>query len=295
MTDETRARIRARRAECEVRREGTCGRIDILLGYEHGITIEECDACWALGGPSAAAWQREYVQLVVRNTALNYRRVDSVLVLETIVNRHLPAAERAATVLLFAPRIGQERAQKLAEAAGGAALVAQVEALFAAMPDEEQMAALMPSERWSQVSGVWDEIEKASAEEEPELWNIVQKSIYLGDALIGGKIKPEDLVDRRDLNLRNISCFGTDLDGVRHKGACPSLKQQGDEFFCGDCGCGFTKRARLRNKLHRRKLRCPRRMPGFSNARLTVNGKPLSRVTYKAPKTDGVAPGPAGP
>lgn len=73
----------------------------------------------------------------------------------------------------------------------------------------------------------------------------------------------------RTVTLRQLSCFGDPSLGMA---PCPSLRGEPGSRWCGACGCGERKRARLdpddqgRSKLQFTYLECPRRRPGFSNA-----------------------------
>lgn len=88
-------------------------------------------------------------------------------------------------------------------------------------------------------------------------------------------VPPETLAQRRG------SC------GLGGPAACPSLRKSADgvHHWCGDCGCGDKKRAWLDDagkggwtKLHYPYLVCPRGRPGFSNVRITVDGRsPVTR------------------
>lgn len=68
-------------------------------------------------------------------------------------------------------------------------------------------------------------------------------------------------------NLRRDSCFGNDSRFIKQ---CDQLKYNDSlESFCGSCGCGQTKLAKLDGdgytKLHYPYLECPLKKEGFSN------------------------------
>lgn len=273
-----RERLRARMAECELRRPGTCGRLDLLLGYEHAITMDECDACFAAGGgdphsPPARAHQVRYVQVVVRNLSRRPERLQP-LALEALIRRHLDPDARPAVLLEQAPRMGRERSLRIAAESCPSALP-ELRRLFEGMSPEQELAALDPVERWARVASAWAAIEAEveSGEFEPEHWHLGQKAVSLLKAKAAGRGADHEVV-----NTRNISCFGTDLEGRRFKAACPALRLHEGEAYCAECGCGYTRRGRLGDKLTHKKLPCPRAMPGFSNARITIDGKAVQKA-----------------
>lgn len=61
-------------------------------------------------------------------------------------------------------------------------------------------------------------------------------------------------VDKDTLLLRRLSCE-----------TCPARETDGEHSYCGVCGCGKKKMARLDRKLEYPYLRCPLGKPGFSN------------------------------
>jgi hypothetical protein len=78
----------------------------------------------------------------------------------------------------------------------------------------------------------------------------------------------DNKIDKETKQLRILSCFGSnDLE------KCPKLKKSNHSefFYCGGCGCGDHKHTwLLRNekdyaKLDYPVLKCPFKMPGFTN------------------------------
>ena len=68
-------------------------------------------------------------------------------------------------------------------------------------------------------------------------------------------------------NTRRLSCFGNPEKNIPQ---CDQLKESNDfGYFCGACGCGKNKLAKLDGdgytKLHYPYLECPLKKPGFSN------------------------------
>ncbi len=78
------------------------------------------------------------------------------------------------------------------------------------------------------------------------------------------------------LQSRHISCHGTLLDGTVVAPACSKrqVSQDGEHHYCGACGCGDTKIARLDGdgytKLQYPHLECPLKRAGFGNAALPL-------------------------
>jgi hypothetical protein len=76
--------------------------------------------------------------------------------------------------------------------------------------------------------------------------------------------------DDATVATRQRSCFGDPDAGVP---ACPSLRGEEGRRYCGSCGCGDRRMALLdadqhgQSKLRFTYLTCPRRRPGFSNAK----------------------------
>lgn len=77
-------------------------------------------------------------------------------------------------------------------------------------------------------------------------------------------------VDERTYQERHKSCFGD-----QSAAPCPMLVKNAKGAFCGACGCGEKRLARLDDreaeysKLHYPVLQCPLQRPGFSNAERT--------------------------
>jgi hypothetical protein len=296
------AAIRRRMGECEARRLGTCGRIDIALGFDNAIDMETCDGCYARRGPrmfpgeppnspSAIEFRQEYIDTVIGNVKKKIDRQRPTVIL-TVMGRHMDQAEREATMLRVAPRFGRDKAVKIAADIGGETLAQRVDAAFANMSERDQVKAMAPTERWSQVKAQWAAIEK----EPPavEHWSLIRKGANLVTAVASGKH-----VTRESLDLRSVSCHGVTLSGERMKAVCPSRLQVGKRFFCGDCGCGERDQTCIGtlqedgtiepdNKLFYTELPCPRRMPGFSNAILTIGGRSI-----RSDHGDGAPGGPA--
>lgn len=126
-------------------------------------------------------------------------------------------------------------------------------------PEVEQ--AFSKEVRWSQAQGSW---EQASHFQRGSLKDFL-KSLWSRAF--------EEPVSLGDFVQRQLSCA-----------ECPSRKVSGDgvHHFCDECGCGDSKRTWLDDpqgkggytKLHYPYLVCPRGRPGFSNVRLTVDGRP---------------------
>ena len=292
MTDDKNIeRVRIRMSECEVRRHASCGKIDRALGFDNAIEWATCDGCKALqtedqgpDTPAAAAFRAEYCATVVRNVKANLDRAHPTVIL-TILGKHMEPGESGPALMRVAPRIGREKAVEIARRLGGEDLVATVHTAFSGLSEESQVAAMHPAARWEEIEGFWEQLDEESPD--VECWSLRDKVSYWLAAEASGKGVPRDT-----LELRHISCHGTTIGGIVVKKPCPSRKEGPGGYFCGDCGCGFRKRARLDNKLHYRELRCPRRMPGFANAILTVRGEPHAEANQPTPRVAG-SPAPA--
>ncbi len=91
----------------------------------------------------------------------------------------------------------------------------------------------------------------------------------------GRSLLSRSLGDRRvsleQLQVRNVSCHGQTLEGAVVGPACSNrrLSEDGVSHYCGACGCGDKKIARLDGegytKLHYPYLECPIGREGFSN------------------------------
>jgi hypothetical protein len=81
-------------------------------------------------------------------------------------------------------------------------------------------------------------------------------------AVLSGRLEVDDPIVQQRLK----SCMGGD-----GQPRCTALVTEGDGSWCKACGCGKTKMAEIdgspTSKLTFRTLKCPRFMPGFSNAR----------------------------
>lgn len=92
-------RVAARMAECPVRRAGSCGEIDIALGWKDAIPIGHCDKCWRLGGPYSAAGrefrERHAAAIVARVVATGIEHATAAVRL-TVLGRHLTPEHAAA-------------------------------------------------------------------------------------------------------------------------------------------------------------------------------------------------------
>jgi len=84
-----------------MRRQLSCGDVDIGLGWQDNMPLTECDKCWAKGGPwtpEGKAWREGYVSLVVsavRRAGVETFRDD---VRHAMLDRHLPESEKAHTI-----------------------------------------------------------------------------------------------------------------------------------------------------------------------------------------------------
>ena len=110
-------------------------------------------------------------------------------------------------------------------------------------------------------------------------------------------------IDESTKKLRVLSCFGDIAQGGTVK-KCPFLRSSNvseGKFYCGKCGCGDKKRTWLLadgdeySKLDYPKLRCPLKMPGFSNYEMASHSdvrkimlekydiEQLSKITVSSP------------
>ncbi len=228
-----------RMMECSSRRERGCGRIDIALGWIHGMAIEDCSKCWERGCDTtgAADYRRGYVQMVI--SGLNLATVKP-RVLVNILKKHTPADQQKARLLQLAPTLGRETAMQIAKEFG---CEGAVYAVFADMTIREEIDKTHPAVRWSAVA---------------KAWHYAQAKISKGWT--------DKKVDESIKQLRASSCAD-----------CPSKYTGKDgHAYCNECGCGEKDDTRLDGegytKLDYPYLPCPRQMPGFSNALLTVEG-----------------------
>lgn len=67
--------------ECPLRRPKTCGDIDTALGFTNGISMDQCDRCWAAGGPYSETGRAvregivaETVDIIKAKGLHNYKR-----------------------------------------------------------------------------------------------------------------------------------------------------------------------------------------------------------------------------
>lgn len=286
-------RIQARMRECPMRRHATCGDLDTRLGFEQAITMDECDACFAKGGPKAEQHHIDWAGRIVANCKSGIDKLPTVIAL-TVLGKHVTdPMERQVLAIRVAPRLGQKKTLAYAVRVGDAGLTAVLTKLFDGMSAEAEAVAMAPGDRWAEVQSGWESIEKevSAGGFEPETHTLFQKIKFFVKAIAGGKS-----VSWEDLNTRHISCHGTDLDGKTIKAPCPSRRQEKGVMFCGHCGCGLTRAARLDNKLHHKNLVCPRLMPGFSNASITVGGKTIAiPVAAAVPAAEASVAPAAGP
>lgn len=88
----------ARCAECPNRFKGTCADFNMRMGWNHGVPIDDCDACWSLGGPTteaAAEWRASRAADWI--TTFKQRKKLITLPAEAaqaIVDKHLTQLER---------------------------------------------------------------------------------------------------------------------------------------------------------------------------------------------------------
>lgn len=108
-------------------------------------------------------------------------------------------------------------------------------------------------------------------------WAMAEKALSLAASVASGWLA-EDGEDAKTFSLRVLSCYGKPGESP----PCPAraFDQRQSFHYCNDCGCGASRIARIsdvgskpdlpilgpRIKLRFRKLQCPRKMRGFSNA-----------------------------
>lgn len=134
-----------------------------------------------------------------------------------------------------------------------------VDALAKRYPDKA--AAMKAGEEYRAKKG-WEQVRETWAKAESLGKSLLSRGV--GDRVVG---LPQ-------LQARHVSCHGTTLAGATVASPCSKRQpsQDGTTHFCGACGCGDTKIARLDGdgytKLHYPHLECPLERAGFSNQKL---------------------------
>jgi len=251
--------------QCPARRGLGCGDIETRLGWRQGVPLKECNICYDLGGLYSLKdkeWRENYYRTVIDNVlSQNLKEYDPEVIVK-LIEKHCTLDEGRQLLPRLATYIGEETSLRLAVRLN---LVNDIQIIFASLTEDEKIDKLHYSLRWTQE--VHDSFQEA---EEVENWNLVEKGFFFLSAVLSGKH-----VDPDDLNDRYVSCFGINLNGEKVREPCKALKESKiSGYFCGDCGCGDTKKANLKKKLHYKKLRCPRKKKGFYN-QLTVNGNSI--------------------
>jgi hypothetical protein len=263
-------REKARQAQCPLRRTqaglGSCGDVSVRMGFPMGMSLDQCDKCYALGGwEGGTSFRDEYVKESVEK--LKKRLPDlNPPTLAILIRKHMTPAEQRYAILSQALRLGDELALALA-AEVDAACVEDVKQRLTGATEQEKWDALPASKRWGQVKQTWTEAEEVDP-------------LTLGDFV--GSILSGKRVDKETYEQRHISCHGTKSDGTYVQPPCPAREQSkvSGDYFCDDCGCGDWKLARLSTKLSYTKLACPRRRAGFSNATLTISANPKRHEAF---------------
>jgi hypothetical protein len=281
---ETRARHNKRLLECRWRRDlqpiGACAKLNEQLGWVAYLDMDACDRCWNAGAdepdPTAV---KDSIIASMKEKAVGKVPVPAVL---TIAGKHLKGMEQSAYLLKHAAYCGTKA---ITEAKLPQPLTDQALHYLSTLTEAEKVEALSGAQRWAEVQEDW----APHTDEEVEQWSLLQKGAYFADALRSGWLNDKVVKEDADtLQTRRVSCFGN-----LTQAACPSIKQREDgRHYCGDCGCGPKDKALLDgepSKLHRRRLRCPRRRPGFTNALpvqpLTVEGlkAKVAKITKSLP------------
>lgn len=120
----------------------------------------------------------------------------------------------------------------------------------------------------------WTKVKKSWEKAESFLGSMTSRGIISTalDVLNIDKFAGEKVSDEI-YNLRRDSCFGNDGRSIKQ---CDQLKYNNSlESFCGSCGCGQTKLAKLDGegytKLHYPYLECPLKKEGFSNHEIPLS------------------------
>ena len=87
-----------RQRECPLRRErGTCGDIDVALGWKDLLPLSKCDECWKLreAGAEAAArtWRRDHAELVILTVKAKGIETYPAPVRDAMMEKHLDCHE----------------------------------------------------------------------------------------------------------------------------------------------------------------------------------------------------------
>lgn len=251
--------------ECQHRRDtppmGSCRLITEKAGWLAGIGMDTCDECWRKGPgtPEAESFRSGIVSQAVAAVLKSPCGRAPLSVILTIAGKHVPLDKGKELIRESALRGGKEViavAEKLEPGFG-----AEINAIQQNATPEDRLAAMDPSARWAEVREDWED-----RDEDVEQWSLAQKAGYLAEAIISGWLKPGSPEDDEVYDARHGSCFGSATETP-----CRSLATRPDGLhYCADCGCGPKDIATLdhpsKPKLRRRKLRCPRRRRGFTNA-----------------------------
>ena len=245
--------------QCDARRGTSCGYIENKLKTRHLVALNECNICFDLGGlysEKAREWRDNYYRTLISNLINQDLKQYNPEVIINLLEHHCTLNEGRRILLDTATFIGEESALKLSIRFDS---TEDIKVLFSKLSEDEKIQQLHYSLRWT------PEISESFKEaEEVEQWNLAQQGLYFISSILSGKNASQE-----ELKDRYLSCFGIDIDSNQQiKEMCPSAREsQFSGYFCSDCGCGDTKRANLKKKLHYKKLMCPRRRKGFNNSK----------------------------
>jgi hypothetical protein len=260
----------ARLVECRFRRPGgnpSCGYVDEVLGWRHGMSLEDCDRCFKAGKDTADGEivRNNYASKVVTKLLeLDPSRV-AVPVLLTIARKHVNQPQARQILRGVAVRMSEEEVTEEA-ARLGADFEREIREKRAGATPEELLDAEDKKSRWARVKQSW------------------QKAESFAKSIASAGLLQEKEVDPVTFEKRTVSCFGLSLEQERVQDPCPSLVVGSDGgHYCNDCGCGERSLAKLDKKLTYPYLECPRRRDGFSNALSAISPTPLT-VSGEMPK-----------